>query len=193
MRPRDLFNLNVATKAPKYPRSSWLTLSFSAVIFLLCAVPLWRAMNELEAAKEKHTVTAKQYKRNIDQAKKFANESAKPNEAINKALQQVKNQTNISWNGLFEVLEYATKRVSSGVTLVSMVPSNVTPTNAEATLSGIAVDSTLMLGYMSIIKNDPRVTKVELTTSQPDERSGASALRFKLDITWNPSMEIFGP
>lgn len=190
----DSNKFNVAPGAKKHLPIAWVMLAVSALAFAVCLYPLTQELKHLSAAKTAQTVLTKTLHRDAaEQRKQMAelnNAAAIDREKISAQIQE---SVHMSWDGIFDALESAANTVHAGVSILSLAPTRVSGTATQLNISALAANTPIMLAYIEALKKDPRVSQVELSTQQPDEKVGATVLRFRLHVVLNPKISVPPP
>lgn len=190
----DPTRLNLARPNRRHPPISWVLLALGA---LLCALSVYHLQHSIKALDE---VSMRQ--REFSQASKRRTESTRKAKLLensppmlerDKAQRQLQEFAHMSWDGLFDALEVAADVVRSGVSIVVLVPSKIQPSSIELTLTALASNPPVMLAYLKALKTDPRVMQVELTSQQPDEKSGPGVVRFQFNLVCDPKVVVAHP
>lgn len=178
--------LDIAPKARRYTPGAWRFLAVCAFFFALCAVPLvinWQRLQQ--AMRDRDAVQAELL------AQSAASRSAAARQADPAMVQRVKAQERLqqmmrmSWFGLFDALETAAHEVRGGVSLLSLTPAATQGDATQVRLTALAASAPLMLQYVRVLRRDPRIVAVEMTSHQPDDQAGPGVLRMQLLVVWD--------
>jgi hypothetical protein len=187
----DLVPFNVARRGPRRAPLVWLLLIISGVVFAASAYSVWLATYQWRDvnARMQDQRDAK-IRRDADLRKAKLQRNSPLNQDRERDLRRLKELAGLSWEGLFEAIEIAANRVRGGVSLVAMVPSTVKTSMGQVRISALAANSGVMLFYIDELKKDPRITRVELSQQQPEDKLATNVVRFQLDVMWDPSIEL---
>lgn len=178
---------DIAPEAPRYTAAAWRTLVAGLLVLLACAWPLARSLQELQRARGERSRAQSEL-----QAQASAQRAARARlddpvvvEKI-KTQQRLQQMVRMSWFGLFDALETAAQEVRGGVSILSLIPSNTQAEAMQIRLTAVAVNAPLMLEYLRVLKKDPRIIAVELSSQQADDNAAPGVIRMQLNISWNP-------
>lgn len=185
-----LEHFNVAPQVRRHSPLTWIVLVASGAVALFCAWPLSHSMGALQEAQFRAQKLQAFHKHQTDEARKLMVErtSASALER-SEARAQVLQAAGISWNGILDALERSAHAVHGGVTIIALTPVSVKRSSAKVSLSALAANAPVMWSYVATLKNDPRISDVELSTHRPDEKTGPNTLRFQLSVVWSPMLD----
>lgn len=182
---------NVAPGAAKHLPFVWAMLACCAGLFAASLFPLSQELGQLREAKSQQLVVTKSLRRDAaEQRKQIADQSNSAAQERDKIKTQIQESVLMSWDGIFGALEAAADTVNAGVSILSLVPSKVNGMETQLNITALAANVPIMLAYMEALKKDPRVTLVEMSTQQPEERAGPSVIRFRLAVHMNPRIRV---
>lgn len=190
----DPERFNLAHQTRRYPPWSWFALAMSTLMLMASLYPLRQSMHALEGAEAKQREFNQSFKRQAANARKAKLEKSSLTALENdKAQRQLQDFVHMSWDGIFDALEVAVDAVRSGVSIVALVPAKVQPTAIQLNITALASNTPIMLAYLKALKSDPRIVQLELTTQQPDEKSGPGVIRFQFNVVCNPQIRVAHP
>ena len=195
MRPYvDASRFNVAPVATRHVPLAWVMLAGASLLFIASLFPLYRELDRLSTAKSAQSTLVKTMQREAAEQRKRLNEqntaAAQEREKIKAQLQEF---AHMSWDGIFDALEVAADTVHAGVSIISLAPAKVNGTATQLNLTALAANVPIMLAYINALQKDPRVSLVELSTQQPDEKVGPAVVRFRLSVVLNPKVQVPHP
>lgn len=189
--PPNLAALNIARRGPRRAPLVWLLLAISAVVCVASSYSLWLATHQWRDVNVRmQDQRDAKVRRDAELRKAQIERRSTVNQARERDLRRIKEMAGLSWEGLFEAIEIAANRVRGGVSLVSMVPSTVKASTGQVHIAALAANSGVMLFYIDELKKDPRITRVELSQQQPEDKPATGVVRFQLEVTWDPSIEL---
>ena len=187
----DPNQFDVAPGAKKHLPIAWVMLAVSALAFIACLYPLAQELNRLSVAKSTQAALTKTMRRDAaEQRKQLAEQNNAAAIDREKIRAQIQESVHMSWDGIFDTLEVAANTVHAGVSILSLAPTRVSGTATQLNISALAANTPIMLAYIEALKKDPRVSLVELSTQQPDEKVGPAVLRFRLHVVLNPKISV---
>lgn len=187
----NLAALNLAQRRSQWPPVVWLVLVVSALICGASSYLLWNASQSWRDINARMQEQQQTKARRDAELRKIRLERRLPaNIERERDLRHIKELAGLSWEGLFEAVEIVANRVRGGVSLVSMVPSATKLSEGQVHMTALAASSAVMLFYIDELKKDPRIVRVELSQQQPEDKSLAGVVRFQMDVTWDPSIEV---
>lgn len=185
---------DIAPKAPRYTAAAWRILAAGLLVLLACAWPLARSLQELQRAQGERSRAQSEL-----QAQASAQRAVRARLDDPVVLEKVKIQQRLqqmvrmSWFGLFDALETAAHEVRGGVSILSLIPSNAQAEATQIRITAVAVNAPLMLEYLRVLRRDPRIVAVELSSQQADDNAAPGAIRMQLNISWNPQALVPPP
>jgi hypothetical protein len=184
-----LGRLNIAPDVQKHPPLSWMLLALGALIAVLSTSVLRQRMQELEFVHDQVRATEKARTRQAGETRKATLAQNSPgSRERDRLLQQIQEYSQLSWDGMLDVLEVAADRVHGGVTIAGMVPSKVSPSSVQLGITALASNAPIMVAYMEALKKDPRVLQAEIRLQQPEPNVGSAVIRFSMDLMLNPQI-----
>ncbi|MES2948837.1 MAG: hypothetical protein V4858_09895 [Pseudomonadota bacterium] len=187
----DSSRLNVAPGAPKHLPLAWVMLAAGVLVFGASLYPLTHELQRLAEAKSAQAALTKSMRREVTEQRKLQaeqnNSAAMEREKIRA---QIHETVHMSWDGIFNALEVAADAVHAGVSIISLAPTRVTGTATQLNIAALAANMPIMLAYIEALKKDPRVSQVEMSTQQPDEKVGPAVIRFRISVVLNPKIEV---
>lgn len=186
--------LNFAPKAKRHPPLTWVILGASAIVCALCSYPLYYENELLAVVKSRQAQMLVTIKKDMKALRLQEAEQSKVDASNReKAIAQLQELGVMSWDGIFDSLERATDVVHSGVSILSLAPVKVGGDSAHLNVTALAANMPILLAYLEAMKKDPRVVQIELTSQQPDEKSGPSVIRFHANVLLNPKIVVSRP
>lgn len=187
----DANQFNVAPGASRHPPMTWVMLAASAVVFGVCLYPLSHALGRLNDAKSAQAALIQAMRRDAaEQRKHLADQSNTAALEREKIKAQIQDSMRMSWDGVFDALEVAADTVHAGVSIISLAPAKVSASATQLNIAALAANVPIMLAYVDALKKDPRVSQVEITTQQPDEKVGPAVIRFRISVVLNPKITV---
>jgi len=187
----DFAALNTARHRPRRAPWVWILLAASTVICAASAYTLWLTSHQWrEVNARTQAQRAEQQLRDAELRKQQLERRSAGSLDRERDLRRIKEMAGLSWEGLFEAIEIAANRVRGGVSLVSMVPSTVKASSGQVHIAALAANPGVMLFYIDELKKDHRITRVELSQQQPEEKPATGVVRFQLEVRWDPSIEL---
>ncbi len=180
--------LNIAPQVPRHPPLAWVILLASLGAFCISLFPLGSRIHELNALRERqielHRISATLADELRREALNGNSLAARERERANHEFQAL---IQMSWEGVFTALESAALSVHGGTSIVSMIPTRVTPAALDFDLTALASNLPIMLAYLEALKSDPHVRSVKLITQQPDDKTSPDAVRFQITVSLDPT------
>jgi len=173
---------NVAPHAKRHTRAAWVLLILSLVVALAASAALARSWRRFASAAEDLASTQRTLRAQARKEAADAAESTRKPTGEVRARLELQQVLNVSWSGLFEVLEGATKVVDGRVTVSALAPVRLRPDGAELGITALAVNSDAMLQYLQAMQTDLRVKQVQLVAQQGATANGAAVLRFQATL-----------
>ncbi len=183
--------LNIAPASRRPPPVAWLALALSLCCVVTCGYFLIMGLRALDEARAHNASLEKSRTTQANDLRKLKMVQSSPEaREHDKALQQVLRYAQMSWDGILDALEVAADAVHGGVSLVALVPANVTPSSVQLSMTALAANAPVMLAYLEALQQDPRVLQVDITTQQPEPKLSPSAIRFMVTTTLNPQVVV---
>lgn len=178
---------NIAPHAPKFRLRTWVALAVaSGLAFTLACGAVYVAKTN-EGLQDQIDKQQRLNRRKAAQERRDMSAEADPAKREQlQAATQLQRMSQVSWDGLFDALEVATKAVSGGVSISSLVPAKIEPDNATVNVTAWAANAPIMLAYVRNLAQDPRLRRIDILMQQPDEKVGPQVVRFQLALLWNP-------
>ena len=190
----DAQRFNVAPGAARHLPLAWAMLAAGVVALGASLYPLTHELRLLSEAKATQAALAKSLQREAAEQRKRSGEqnnaAAQEREKIKAQIQEF---VHMSWDGIFDALEVAADAVHAGVGIIALAPVKVNGTATQLNITALAANVPIMLAYIDVLKKDPRVSQVELSTQQPDEKVGPAVIRFRISVVLNPKITVPHP
>lgn len=188
MRQRSILGrLNIAPDVQKHPPLSWMLLALGVLIAVLSTSVLRQRMQELEFVRDKVMAIEKARTRHAGETRKATLVQNSPeSRERDRSMQQILEYSQLSWDGMLDVLEVAADTVHGGVSIAGMVPSRVSPSSVQLGITALASNAPIMVAYLEALKKDPRVSQAEIRLQQPEPNVGPAVVRFSMDLMLNP-------
>ena len=182
---RDPFDL--APRASRHTRASWLTLVLGLLFVLLCTYFLVRGIQAVKQADSGNQVRRQLLRVQAENEAATRRKNSDPTalERI-RAEQKLHHTLRMSWAGLFDALESAGKDVDGRTTVLSLAPLKTQADAAEVGITALAVSNQVMVDYIRALEKDPHVREVQLSMQQPALNAGVEVVRFQLSVLWDP-------
>lgn len=185
---------NVASGANKRPPMAWLLLGASMVFLGACLYPLAHGLTRLQDARVSQAALSKAVQRQVaEQRKRSADRNNTASQEREKIRTQIQEFVHMSWDGIFDALEVAADTVHAGVSIISLAPAKVNGSATQLSITALAANLPIMLAYIEALKRDPRVSLVEISSQQPEEKVGPAVLRFRASVVLNPRITVLRP
>lgn len=178
---------DIAPAAQRYTPAAWLLLAVAFGFAAVASTQLLHACEQASAAQDELQQIQRTLRRQEKKAAEAADLAREPGDLVRARL-QLQRVLNVSWSGLFELLEGATKLVDGRVTLSSLAPVRLRPEGAEIGITGLAASSDAMLQYLKFLDAHPQVLQVQLVSRQAETLNGAAVLRFQAKVLVDRSM-----
>lgn len=186
---RDPFD--IAPHASRHTPAAWVLLVMSVAVAVLSAYACARSWEEAADARTVATDLRNELQAHLQkEASRAAEAARKPSEEARARL-EVQRILNISWTGLFEVLEGATKVVDGRVVVAALAPARLRPDGAELKITALASDTDHMLQYLQALQADLRVKRVQMVSQETATVSNTPVVRFQATLLLDrPSASI---
>lgn len=180
---------NVAPYSSRRPSWVWGMLVASSLGLVLALWPMQAALDGRELARSRLLAAqraaqqdATELRTRVAQSQSHvAQERAKYRLAVEQAIQ-------VSWDGIFDTLEWAAQSVNARVSIISLTPTKVQGDTTQIRITALATEVPALLHYLEVLKHDPRVIQADLVSQHPEERAGPKVVRFRIDATLNTRM-----
>lgn len=173
---------DIAPHATRHTPVAWGVLLAGAAVAAFAALHFARAWESTAGADEELGAARQALRAQALKASALASEQARaPTDAVRARL-ELQRILNLSWSGLFDVLEAATKAVDRRVTISSLAPVKLRPAGAEVGVTALAATPDAMLQYLKALQEDRRVQQVQLVSQQLTTFGSAQVLRFQVAI-----------
>jgi len=173
---------DIAPQARRHTPAALGLLLAGVAFALFAAFQLARAWSSISHADEE-LADARQALRSqsLKDSAAVAEAAREPADGLRARL-ELQRILNLSWSGLFGILESATKAVDGRVTISSLAPVKLRPEGAEISVTALAATSDAMLQYLKALQADRRVQQVQLVSQQPATLGTAPVLRFQVSV-----------
>jgi len=185
---------DIAPRARRFTAAAWAALAVSVLMFGAAAALLARGWMDAAVASTKMTdVRSELQALTQRKAMQAAEASRKPSEETRARL-ELQRILNVSWTGLFEVLESATKAVDGRVVIAALAPTRLRPDGAELSLTALASDTDQMLQYLQAVQSDRRVKQLQFVSQEKAAVNGSPVIRFQATLLLDrPSGSLASP
>jgi hypothetical protein len=173
---------DIAPQARRYTPAAWILLAVSVIFAMATATALVRTWKQAAVAADAASNARQALRAQTLSEAALADEAArKPSEGVRARL-ELQRVLNVSWSGLFEMLEGATKAVEGRVTITALAPVRLRPEGAEVGITALAATTDAMLQYLQTLQADMRVRQVQLVAQQTTSLGGAPVIRFQATL-----------
>jgi len=189
---RDPFD--IAPRASRHTPAAWGLLAMSVALAAVSATALARSWAAAADAAAVAVAARNEVEAVARRQASQAAEAARPPSGDMRARLEIQRILNVSWTGLFEVLEGATKAVDGRVVVSALAPARLRPEGAELSITALAADTDQMLQYLQVMQANLRVKQVQLVSQEKATVGGAAVLRFQATLLLDrPSRNIGSP
>lgn len=171
---------DIAPHARRHAPSAWLLFAVGMAFAAACAVLFARSWGEARQAQVDLVAARGALKAQARAQSKLA-EQREPGDVVRARL-ELQQVLNLSWSGLFDILEGATKAVEARVTVAALAPVVLRPRGAEIGITGLAATPDAMLLYLQTLQADRRIRQVQLVSQQTASAGAASVIRFQATL-----------
>lgn len=173
---------DIAPHARRFTPAAWCLLAIGLAFAAFCT---WQFAESWQRGKQDEQALAAlrdELAARNRMAMTLANEASRePAERVQARL-GLQRALNLSWSGLFQVLEDATEAVDSRVALAALAPVQLRPDGAEVRITALAATPEAMFEYLRSMQKDPRIQQLQLTAQQPATVGGAAVIRFQAAV-----------
>lgn len=171
---------DIAPRARRHATAAWLLLGVAVVFALASAALFARSWNDAQVAREALAAARKALSSHARSENKLA-EQREPADLVRARL-ELQRVLNLSWSGLFDILEGSTKAVEARVTVAALAPVRLRAQGVEIGITALAATPDAMLLYLQTLQADRRVRQVQLVSQQAATVGPASVVRFQATL-----------
>ena len=169
---------DIAPRAKRHATAAWLLLGVAVVFALASAALFAQSWNDAKVAREELAAARKVLSSHARAESRLA-EQREPADLVRARL-ELQRVLNLSWSGLFDILEGSTKAVESRVTVAALAPVRLRAQGVEIGILAATPDA--MLLYLQTLQADRRVRQVQLVSQQAATVGPASVVRFQATL-----------
>lgn len=182
---------DIAPRARRHPPAAWCLFAVGVACALVSATLLARGLVAASTAQDEIAAARAALKSQVRTEARVAAQR-EPADLVRARL-ELQQVLNLSWSGLFDLLEGATKAVDARVTIAALAPVRLRPQGVEIGITGLAASPDAMLQYLQTLQADRRISQVQLASQQPATVSGASVIRFQASLLLDRSASDASP
>lgn len=173
---------DIAPHARRFTPAAWCLLTIGLAFAIVCASEFARSWKQgMQDQQELAALRGELAARTRAAAALEGEQTKEPAERVQARL-VLQRALNLSWSGLFQVLEDATQAVDGRVAVSALAPVRLRPEGAEVRITALAATPDAMIEYLRAMQKDARIQQLQLTAQQPATVGGANVIRFQASV-----------